>query len=749
MRAREGLCFVSIFAAMAALPRVASAHDVTVDGNTAEWSSRTPPPGVTNLALVVRTIDPAGELVWSDAPGDTRTDLSAPGPEIPADLSRFAVTSSAAGLHFLVVVGPDPIGGDPTQVQIAIDLDRTSGSGEANFGGFADTTVAADAEWEFLVQTQRTGGAPSVRVLSTAFAQVGTGTIDQAATGAMEITIPWAALSRTGPPAAMRLTVATFREDTSTGNTRAIGDASISNALDALTNYGGPARTGNTWDEVMDGDVDHHLDVFFDTTSGEVVAPLLVARFASNTAGSAEPDEWLAIFNQTGSALSLAGVKVGDEETIRTSNGAEAMLSFPAGSTIAAGDTIVIARRAMVFATSFGAPPDYEMEASDPAVPDLTPYLAWFTGTPGAAGLGNGADEILVVDARDTIVDVVTWGTSNAFGVAALSPPMEGQVAIRGPATRDTDDTATDFSSVVATCDRAEPATCGGCYECAALFSCEVRAAGTACPDADLCDGEETCDATGNCLDATTPLECDDSNPCTDDACVAATGCDHDPASAGTACADADLCDGAEACDAAGNCVAGTPVDCSDDDLCTDDVCAPATGACTNPLAAAGATCADEDRCDGDETCAASGACVAGTPLTCEDTSPCTTSACDPATGCTTEPVAAGVACDDGNGCTTGDACDAEGTCVGIPGETCDAGATDEDAAVTDDASVGSDAGRRDGGAADGGGSVDGDEGCSCRAAGARGRGEARAALGLLAALGLAIAMRRRRAHHG
>ncbi|AKF05349.1 hypothetical protein DB32_002498 [Sandaracinus amylolyticus] len=733
---------------MAAIPAAARAHDVMVDGSPAEWSSRTVP---TNVALVVRTIDPTGELVWSDAAGDTRTDLSAPGPELAADLQRFAVTSSASGLHFLVVLGPRPIGGDPAQVQIAIDLDRTSGSGEANLGGFADTTVPADAEWEFLVQTQHTGGAPSVRVLSTAFAQVGTGTIAQAATGAMEISIPWAALSRTGPPAVMRLTVATFREDASNGNTRAVGDPSISNALDALTNYGGPGRAGNTWDDVMDGDVDHHVDVFFDTTSGEVIAPLLVARIAPNTAGSAEPDEWFAIHNQTASGLSLEGVKVGDEETIRPGAGAEGMLAFPAGAMIAAGDTIVIARRAMVFAMSFGASPDYELEASDPAVPELTPYLAWFTGTPGQAGLGNGGDEILIVDARDTIVDVVTWGTSSALGVTALDPaPAEGQVAIRGPATRDTDNADADFSALVGACDRAEPASCGGCYECAALFTCEVRAAGTACPDEDLCDGEETCDATGNCLAAAMPLDCDDANPCTADSCDAATGCANDPVAAGTACADDDLCDGAETCDAAGACATGTPVDCSDDDPCTEDVCTAATGACTNPPAAAGTSCADEDVCDGAETCDASGACADATPLDCEDANPCTTNACDAATGCTSEPVAAGVACDDGNGCTTGDACDAEGMCVGTPDDTCDAGpldaATDEDAAVTDDAAVGTDAGRRDGGAADGGGPADGDDdGCDCRAAGARGRRDGTAAIALLAAIGLVVAMRRRR----
>jgi len=55
----------------------------------------------------------------------------------------------------------------------------------------------------------------------------------------------------------------------------------------------------------------------------------------------------------------------------------------------------------------------------------------------------------------------------------------------------------------------------------------------------------------------------------------------------GTACADADLCDGAETC-AAGACTEGAALDCDDVDACTADAC-DATGGCSHtPIAGCG-----------------------------------------------------------------------------------------------------------------------------------------------------------------
>ena len=96
-------------------------------------------------------------------------------------------------------------------------------------------------------------------------------------------------------------------------------------------------------------------------------------------------------------------------------------------------------------------------------------------------------------------------------------------------------------------------------------------------------------------------VNCDDSNACTDESCDAGTGncinnldcslpgCDStvDPRCDlcnGVVCTDGDACNGLETCDPnTGLCVAGTPPDCDDFNICTEDSCNPATG-CVNTV---------------------------------------------------------------------------------------------------------------------------------------------------------------------
>jgi cysteine-rich repeat protein len=54
--------------------------------------------------------------------------------------------------------------------------------------------------------------------------------------------------------------------------------------------------------------------------------------------------------------------------------------------------------------------------------------------------------------------------------------------------------------------------------------SCQLAPAGSACGDGDACNGEETCSETGECQ-AGDALDCDDGDPCTQDACDAESGC--------------------------------------------------------------------------------------------------------------------------------------------------------------------------------------------------------------------------------
>jgi hypothetical protein len=139
----------------------------------------------------------------------------------------------------------------------------------------------------------------------------------------------------------------------------------------------------------------------------------------------------------------------------------------------------------------------------------------------------------------------------------------------------------------------------------------------TPCPDTTKCNGDEKCDAAGVCK-AGTAIVVDDGKPCTTDVCDPATGnVTHPNAAAGTPCPDANKCNGDEACDAGGMCKAGTAIVVDDGKVCTTDACDPATGNVTHTPVAMGMSCADALKCNGDETCDAAGVCQAGTAVSC------------------------------------------------------------------------------------------------------------------------------------
>jgi hypothetical protein len=108
------------------------------------------------------------------------------------------------------------------------------------------------------------------------------------------------------------------------------------------------------------------------------------------------------------------------------------------------------------------------------------------------------------------------------------------------------------------------------------------------CDDDDACT-EDSCDyANGTCY--FTPL-CDDNNECTEDLCIDGT-CAYNPVADNTQCdfhGLPGLCISGR-CEDAGLC---EPVDCSDGDACTDDVCDPADGSCDNPPVDDGTACGE------------------------------------------------------------------------------------------------------------------------------------------------------------
>ncbi len=193
----------------------------------------------------------------------------------------------------------------------------------------------------------------------------------------------------------------------------------------------------------------------------------------------------------------------------------------------------------------------------------------------------------------------------------------------------------------------------------------------TPCDDGDLCTTDDACVA-GTCSGGPA-LDCDDLNPCSDDACDPLSGCVHADNAAG--CEDGNACTTGDHC-VEGVCVTGSgALECKDDNACTDDGCNPEIGCIfvNNSV-----PCTDGDACTDPDMCV-SGACVSGEPVICiDDGNTCTTHACDSESGCVTAILPdccgngfteAGEDCDDGNqasgdGCS--DTCASEvGSCFG------------------------------------------------------------------------------------
>ncbi|MBM4370081.1 MAG: hypothetical protein FJ098_00405 [Deltaproteobacteria bacterium] len=202
--------------------------------------------------------------------------------------------------------------------------------------------------------------------------------------------------------------------------------------------------------------------------------------------------------------------------------------------------------------------------------------------------------------------------------------------------------------------------------------------------------------------------ECDDANPCTDDACLLPEGCVHtpngDPCDDGDPCTLTDLCQegdcfgGDNVCPCSGDaaclsledgdpcnglvaCIDGVcQVDPATVPVCTDPeagdcaglACDPAIAACAPVPLEDGAPCDDGDACTPADACF-EGACVPGPALDCADEDLCTLDTCDPGPG-TCDHVT--MICDDGL-CGTADVCNpALGECVFWPidcddGEAC------------------------------------------------------------------------------
>ena len=94
------------------------------------------------------------------------------------------------------------------------------------------------------------------------------------------------------------------------------------------------------------------------------------------------------------------------------------------------------------FFALYGFKPTYEVINTDAAVPNMSVYSAWATGT---ISLANTGDEVLLLNGSDVPVDVVTYGTGSYPGVTAHATIAANHSLERSPVNHDTNNCAVDF----------------------------------------------------------------------------------------------------------------------------------------------------------------------------------------------------------------------------------------------------------------------------------------------------------------
>ncbi len=197
----------------------------------------------------------------------------------------------------------------------------------------------------------------------------------------------------------------------------------------------------------------------------------------------------------------------------------------------------------------------------------------------------------------------------------------------------------------------------GVCEPGANACVCDVPSECLPFEDGDLCNGTLTC-VDHRCVPiADSVVDCPPvpaTNQCQTNSCVPATGlCALMPVPDGARCDDGNLCTVDDQC-TSGVC-AGTAAQCDDENVCTADLCNTSTGLCSH-MPAAGA-CDDGDPCTWSDTCF-QGTCL-GTPRECNDSNLCTEDMCDAATG---QCLFNLITCSDGDVCTR-DYCEPQTGC--------------------------------------------------------------------------------------
>ena len=301
-------------------------------------------------------------------------------------------------------------------------------------------------------------------------------------------------------------------------------------------------------------------------------------------------------------------------------------------------------------------------------------------GSTSNNGTGLNADLLCATDQTLPAIAPIIVGTqvsieSPASGSGiALTPTLSGTVE---PGV--TDFTLTIYDSVMAAVVSVTPGDAGLTYDSSGgtwsyTSTVMLMAGETYSATAQAVDNTVTATdtATGLTVTACTGAgECDDSNPCTSDACLSGI-CDNSNEAEGTTCNTTGICDGSGTCV---ECTVSFASSCDDSNECTTDACV--TNACQNINSTAGTMCSagGGNVCDGSGICigclldidcdGAAPACDTATN-TCVECTGTNDSACNAPETCNTTTFACEFVCSSDNDCSgTTPACDTvSGICV-------------------------------------------------------------------------------------
>ena len=434
----------------------ARALSVTVDGSDAEWQVLANPNSIQlDIGMVGRNSDGLGQFAWRDHTVDERLDQKPADKEVDKeiDLCGFHVSGDTTNLYILaeykdLTFGPGTDG--VAQLRIAIDIDQ-DGTGSVSLGDDYETSVSLNARWEKLLITRFGSNNSDLLVWDEDFATSSIAGATHYFPGPpsfMEMSLPWASLGLSGPPQTpLRFTVTSGHSATDDTSWEATG----SDAMDCITNYGDPGTSPvMSITELGDGVVDYFLDVWFEA-DGDAISPLLISEVVYDstlTGGSDRLGEFVEIVNNTNFTIPLAGYKIGDEKDVFPQGIEEGMEELPSGS-LGPGESVLIANNAATFLSMWGFLPDYAVDAAGEAVPETSNYALWSSGP---FDLGNGGDEVLLLDPYDNVVDVIAFefgvlwpGVINPFPQLGTSPDS-GESIQRDPITQDTDNMKDDFT---------------------------------------------------------------------------------------------------------------------------------------------------------------------------------------------------------------------------------------------------------------------------------------------------------------